>query len=110
MLISALVLALAAQASPTAAPQRAFVDCLEDELVSALDDRVQPDAFAAALKTKCTDQEAAYRAAMVRADRGAGIAQKDADESAADEIAYWRDKFTAEYGDYFKDNARPGRR
>lgn len=109
MLIPSLVLALALQASPTAAPQKAFVACLKKTLVAGLDDKTEPDAIAQAYKTQCADQEAAYRAVMVAADRKSGVPAAAAQESAEDEISYWRDKFTEDYRMYAEDGSRPSK-
>jgi phosphosulfolactate phosphohydrolase-like enzyme len=109
MLISSFVLALALQASPTAAPQKAFVACLQKTLVAGLDDKTEPGAIAQAYKTQCADPEAAYRAAMIAADRKSGVPAAAAQASAEDEISYWRDKFTEDYRMYVEDGTRPNK-
>lgn len=108
MLISSFVLALALQASPVVAPQKAYVACLEKALAAGLDSKTEPDAIAPAYKAQCADQEAAYRAAMVAADRKSRISAADAQASSEDEISYWLDKFTEDYRMYAKDGSRPG--
>jgi hypothetical protein len=107
MLVSSIALALALQASPTVAPQRAFAACLHKAILAGLDDKVEPDRFAETAKGACLPEEAAYRAAMIEADRKSRISAADAAEAAADEIAYWRDKATEDYAMYFKDGTRP---
>lgn len=109
MLISPILLVLAATQAGASVPatRDRFAACLKKELVAALKEKVEPDAFRTEFAAKCTVEEANYRSAMVSADRGRGTSSANASATANDEIAYWREKYEDDYQDYFDNKEAP---
>ncbi len=109
MLISPILLILAASqaGAPVPATRDRFAACLKKELIAALENKVEPDAFRTEFAAKCGAEETSYRNAMVSADRTRGTSSANANSAASEEIAYWREKYEADYKDYFDNKEMP---
>lgn len=89
----ALTLAAAVQ-DPAAAPRSAYHSCMARFLRQQLRADASESAFATAIATACPDQEAALKAALIRANVEQGDTPAEAEQFAAEEI------------DAFKENER----
>ncbi|EZP66350.1 putative uncharacterized protein precursor [Sphingomonas paucimobilis] len=97
-----LIMLLAAPQSGDAvgAGRKAFSQCLSAQIQPALDQKMTLGSFQSALKAKCGDKEAAFRAAVVADDKASGMSDKDAQSDADDQVAEYIDKITSEFEDY----------
>lgn len=102
MIVSvALMMMLAGPANdPVGAGRKAFSTCLAAQEQGGLDKKMPLPEFKALLKTKCGDKEAAFRSAILAADKADGMSAADATSDADDQVAEYVDKITSEYEDY----------
>ncbi len=107
MISSVFAIALAAasmQASDaTRASREAFTACLRTYVSTSLDARMAVDAFNAAYPQQCTQQEAAFREAILRRENAARATRASAEQTANDEILDARTNFK----DRFEMSAAP---
>lgn len=97
-----MLMMLASPGSDVGNGRKAFTECLAAQTKPALDAKLPLADYQATLKTKCGDKEAAFRAAILAADKTDGLSAKDAQADADDQIAEYLDKFSSEYEDYLK--------
>lgn len=98
----AMMLATAPSADAVGTGRKAFSACLEAQIEPALKAKTPLADFSAALKAKCADKEAAFRTAILAADKADGMSAKDSQSDADDQVTEYVDKITAEYEDYAK--------
>jgi len=108
MFMTSFTLLLAAaslQASDQTRPAReAFTTCMRTFLNQRVEARASIEEFRTALPQQCTQQEAAYRAAIVRRETGLRATRANADQQANMEIEEMR----AMYVERFQDYTTPG--
>jgi len=97
MVIVALILAAAAPADAVPKARQAYASCLSGYTNDAATKKVARDAFLAGLKTKCADKEAAFRTALMAADRTDGMTEQEARQDANDQVAEYIEKMTSDY-------------
>lgn len=97
-----LMLAAASPADAVGAGRKAYSQCLSSQLQPALEKKLGLGDFQAEMKAKCADKEAAFRNAILAADKSDGMSAKDAQQDADDQISEYVDKITGEYEDYQK--------
>lgn len=90
--LSALLALTAAQQvrDGVTAAQGAYTSCLSRFSQASLSDRKSTADFTTALPQQCTEQERAYREAMIRRDTASRIRRAEAEEAANEEIQYAR--------------------
>jgi len=93
MILIALILAAApADAVPKA--RQAYASCLGGYTNDSIEKKMAKDEFLAGLKTKCTDKETAFRAALIAADKADGMTDAEAKEDADDQVAGYMEQMT----------------
>lgn len=98
MIFIALVLAAtAAPADAVPKARKAYASCLSTYTNDATTRKMARDTFLAGLKSKCADKEAAFRAALIAADRTDGMSDQDAQEDADDQVAEYMEKMTSDF-------------
>ncbi len=93
-------LALAAAATPADAvpkARQAYASCLTAYTNDATAKKMAKADFQAGLKTKCAEKEAAFRTALIAADKGDGMTDKEAQQDADDQVAEYIDKMTSDF-------------
>lgn len=98
----AMMLAAAPAVDAVGAGRKAFSACLEAQIEPSLKAKATLADFTQTLKTKCGDKEAAFRAAILAADKADGMSLKDSQSDADDQVTEYVDKISAEYEDYAK--------
>ena len=97
MISSVFAIALAAgsmQASDaTRSAREAFTACLRTYVQTSLEAQMAVDAFNTAYPQQCTQQEAAFREAVLRRENAARATRASADQTANDEITDARTNF-----------------
>ena len=92
--LSLLLAASAAQASDTTrAAREAYTACLRGFVERSIAARMPQADFSTQFPQQCAQQEAAYRAAVIRRETTARISRADAEESATLEIDDARTNF-----------------
>lgn len=97
MVIVAMILAAAAPADAVPKARQAYASCLSGYTNDATTKKVARDTFLAELKTKCADKEAAFRTALMAADRTDGMTEQEARQDADDQVAEYVEKMTSDY-------------
>jgi hypothetical protein len=97
-----LLAAAAPAADPVGAGRKAYSQCLAAQIQPGLEKKLSLGDFQSDMKKTCAAKEAAFRAAIVAADKADGMSEKAAQADADDQIAEYVDKITAEYEDYNK--------
>ena len=92
---------LAAMQASVNVPRAGFSDCLKQANQKAQSEKVGPEAYAAFLRSQCTDQAAAFKNALVSFDVKNGIkraqASSDADLQIDDYIAGSTESYQARF-------------
>jgi hypothetical protein len=110
MFITTLVFAAMIQ-SPTATVDTtrvAFTKCLNTHMKKSLGDKKSPTEFEMGLKSICTAERDAFRAAVVASNRAGGDSQADAADNADMQVEDYHANFTAKYTDYSESGTMPG--
>ena len=94
------MLAAAPSADAVGLGRKAFSQCLSAQMKPGLDKQLPVGEFQSSMKKTCADKEAAFRAAILAADKADGMSEKAAQADADDQVAEYIDKITAEYEDY----------
>ncbi|SCW69472.1 hypothetical protein SAMN02927924_02212 [Sphingobium faniae] len=95
-----MMLAAAQPADPVGTGRKAYSQCLAAQIQPSLDKKLSLGQFQSTLKQKCSDKEAAFRAAIVADDKSSGMSEQEAQSDANDQVSEYVDKITAEYEDY----------
>ncbi len=99
ILSTALMMMLAAPAD-VGAGRKTYAACLSGQIKPALDAKMSLDDFRAGLKAKCAKEEAAFREAILAADKADGLPLKGAQADADDQVSEYVEKIVGEYADY----------
>lgn len=95
IIIAAILAAASADAVPKA--RQAYAGCLTTVTTDAVDSKAAREEFLANLKSKCAEKEAAFRAALVAADRADGMSAQEAAQDADDQVAEYIEKMTGDF-------------
>lgn len=95
IIIAAILAAAAADGVPKT--RQAYAGCLTKVTTDAVDNKTAREEFLASLKSKCADQETAFRAALVATDRADGMTAQEASQDADDQVAEYIDKMTGDF-------------
>lgn len=85
----------------------AFSKCLWTEVNKSLDASVPPAEFTEALPKKCEASRAAFRNALIAADRANGDSAATAAQNADEQVEDYHLNFADKYKDYSETNTRP---
>lgn len=99
-----MMVAAAPAADAVGMGRKVYSECLAKQIQPALDRKLPLGDFQAAMKKACADKEAAFRSAILAADKADGMSEKAAQADADDQVSEYVDKITGEYEDYL----RPG--
>lgn len=102
MIVLALVLNMAAPAAAPVAPsheRQAYGMCLSKFVHDKISDKMEANAFKAAMKAACATQEAAFRTAWVNYDVAMKTKRSDAEENAASQIDDYMQNSVEAYAD-----------
>jgi len=80
---------------PSAAARNAYTHCLRQFMERGLDDRMSLDDFRAALPQQCTQQEQAFRQALIAREASFRTPRAEAEETATMEVEDARTNFIA---------------
>jgi hypothetical protein len=112
MLITTIAMALAAAAQSPAAKvdtaRAAFTKCLRTDMKKSLEAKMGEAEYEMALKSNCSDERDAFRAAVIAFGRAAGDSEKNATEDADMQIEDYHANFTDKFRDYSSTNTLPG--
>jgi hypothetical protein len=97
VLLSSTAILLAGLQAGINAPRAAFTDCLKEASKKATAEKVPVDGFGAYLKTNCSSQSDAFKAASVKFDVKNGISRKEAASAADDMIGGWLESSVENY-------------
>jgi hypothetical protein len=86
--------------------RKAFNNCLVEEHNSAVSDKKSGSEFNKQLETACTDTRKTYFDIIVKAEKGYGSKQADAEQFANEEIQAVIDSITSAFGDNVSNGAR----
>ena len=97
MISSVFAIALAATSmqatDATRAAREAFNACLRSYVQTSVEAHLAMEAFTAAYPQQCTQQEAAFREAILRRENAARATRASAEQTATEEIADTRTNF-----------------
>lgn len=107
-----LSLALAAMApAPTGnvdTTRAAFTKCLREHLKKSLEAKMGDAEYEMAVKSTCETERAAFRTAVIAANRAGGDSAADAQDNADMQIDDYHANFTDKFKDYSSTNTMPG--
>lgn len=102
----AMALNMAAMGDKQDDARKAFNNCLVEEHNSAVEAKKSGAAFNEQIAAACTETRKAYFDLIVKAERGYGSKQADAEQYANEEIQAVIDSITAAFGENVGNNAR----
>lgn len=110
MLITSLFLAAMAPVSTNQVDttRAAFTKCLRDDMKKSLESKVTEAEYEMALKSICSDQREAFRAALIAFDLAGAVSQKDAQDNADMQVDDYHANFTDKFKDYTESGTLPG--
>jgi hypothetical protein len=104
-LVAATMLSMAAmKADPLDNARKAYNNCMIETHNKAVGEKVSPSDFLKAAEAACMPERTAYRDIMVKAERGYGSSQKDAEQFANEEVQMIIDGIVGS----FNENAETG--
>ena len=110
MLIVTILLAAMAPASTANVDttRAAFTKCLRDDMKKSLEAKMGDAEYEMALKSTCSSERDAFRAAVIAFGRAAGDSEKNATDDADMQIEDYHANFTDKFKDYSSTNTLPG--
>ncbi|KTE28753.1 MULTISPECIES: hypothetical protein [unclassified Sphingopyxis] len=110
MLITSILLAAMAPASTANVDttRAAFTKCLRTDMKKSLEAKMGEAEYEMALKSNCSEERDAFRAAVIAFGRAAGDSEKNASEDADMQIEDYHANFTDKFKDYSSTNTLPG--
>ncbi|HEV7232964.1 MAG TPA: hypothetical protein VGN36_01875 [Sphingorhabdus sp.] len=104
-LVAATMLAMAAQkGDPLDNARKTYNNCMIEVHNKAVGEKVSPSDFLKTAESACMTERTAYHGIMVRAERGYGSSQKDAEQFATEEVQMIVDGIVGS----FNENAESG--
>jgi hypothetical protein len=86
----------------------AFTKCLREHLKKSLEAKMGDAEYEMAVKSTCETERAAFRAAVIAANRAGGDNAADAQDNADMQIDDYHANFTDKFKDYSSTNTLPG--
>ncbi|MGK2911829.1 MAG: hypothetical protein ACSLE1_18795 [Sphingobium sp.] len=77
--------------------RKAYAKCLSDFTADARERKIAAPDYKSGLKAKCADKEAAFRTAILAADKADGMKPAEATADADDQVKEYLDKFAEDY-------------
>ncbi|WP_077148768.1 hypothetical protein [Sphingopyxis sp. KK2] len=110
MLITSIILAAMAPVSTAQVDttRAAFTKCLRDDLRKSLEAKMGEAEYEMAVKSVCSTERDAFRAAVIAFGRAAGDSEKNATDDADMQIEDYHANFTDKFKDYNSTNTLPG--
>jgi hypothetical protein len=110
MLIPSILLAAMAPASTANVDtaRAAFTKCLRTDMKKSLEAKMGEAEYEMALKSNCSEERDAFRAAVIAFGRAAGDSEKNATDDADMQIEDYHANFTDKFKDYSSTNTLPG--
>lgn len=110
MLITSILLAAMAPASTANVDtaRAAFTKCLRTDMKKSLEAKMGEAEYEMALKSNCSEERDAFRAAVIAFGRAAGDSEKNATDDADMQIEDYHANFTDKFKDYSSTNTLPG--
>lgn len=110
MLFTSILLAAMAPASTANVDtaRAAFTKCLRTDMKKSLEAKMGEAEYEMALKSNCSEERDAFRAAVIAFGRAAGDSEKNASEDADMQIEDYHANFTDKFKDYSSTNTLPG--
>ena len=108
MLITSLFIAAMIQSPAVDTTRAAFTKCLRDDMKKSLEAKVEEAEYELALKSNCSKERDAFRAAVIALGRSGGDSEKTASEDADMQIEDYHANFTDKFKDYKLNNSLPG--
>lgn len=106
-LVAAMMLSMAAQkADPMDNARKAFNNCMIETHNKAVGDKASPSDFVKTAESACTTERTAYRDILVRAERGYGSSQKDAEKFADEEVQMIVDSVVSSFNENVESGAK----
>ena len=110
MLIPSILLAAMAPASTAQVDttRAAFTKCLRDDMRKSLEAKMGEAEYEMAMKSNCSTERDAFRAAVIAFDKAGGDSQANAEENADMQVEDYHANFTDKFKDYASSNTLPG--
>lgn len=106
-LVAAMMLSMAAQkADPMDNARKAFNNCMIETHNKAVGDKASPSDFVKTAEGACTTERTAYRDILIRAERGYGSSQKDAEKFADEEVQMIVDSVVSSFNENVESGAK----
>jgi hypothetical protein len=106
-LVTAMMLSMAAQkADPLDNARKAFNNCMIEAHNTAIEEKASPSSFVKTAESACATQKTTYRDTMVRAERGYGSSQKEAEKFADEEVQMIIDGVVSSFNENIESNAK----
>ena len=106
-LVAATMLSMAAmKADPLDNARKAFNNCMIEVHNKAVGEKVSPSDFLKTADGACTAERTVYRDIMVKAERGYGSSQKDAEQFAGEEVQMIVDGIVSSFNENVESGAK----
>ncbi len=101
------MLAMAAQkADPLDNARKGFNNCMVEVHNKAVEEKASPSDFLKTAEAACPTERATYRDIMIKAERGYGSSQKDAEKFAGEEVQMMLDGIVSSYNENTETGAK----
>lgn len=97
MIIIPLILAAASPADDVAKARKDYASCLTGYTNDMSGKKMSSDEFVTGLKAKCADKEAAFRTALMTADKADGMTASESAQDADDQVSEYVEKMTDDF-------------
>ena len=106
-LVAAMMLSMAAQkADPMNNARKAFNNCMIETHNKGVTEKVSPSDFLKTAETACTTERNSHHGMLVRAERGYGSSQKDAEQFANEEVQMMVDGIVSAFNENAENGAK----
>ena len=106
-ILAAMALSMAAQnGDPVNTARKTFNNCMIEIHNKGVTDKASPSEFVKAAEVACEAERAGYRSMLVKAERGYGSSQKDAEQFATEEVQMIVDGIVAAFNENAENGAK----
>lgn len=106
-LVAAMMLSMTAQkADPMNNARKAFNNCMIETHNKGVTDKVSPSDFLKTAETACPTERTTYHSMLVKAERGYGSSQKDAEQFANEEVQMMVDGVVSSFNENVETGAK----
>lgn len=106
-LVAAMMLSMAAQkADPLNVARKGYNNCMIEVHNKAVADKASPSDFVKTAESACQPERTAYHGLMVKAERGYGSSQKDAEQYANEEVQMMVDGIVSSFNENVESGAK----